>query len=351
MVKQWQRPGKKGDAALRVACVEFAATIIARWGENPYAYRLSREEKGCTLLPLLAALGEPGLLKAYLSEVVARDVSVDPGAALVKVCRQHGWGAFRRELEVVFGATKEETLERNVRLLEQICLAKPRGQEGWAEVCGALAEAAVLALGRVDQEQPASDYWPRQVERARVLAGLARALLATEQCELLSGVVAHALCRPEKYPLTQAHMTALTALGPWLGKNVEKPCPGLTHWVAACREELEALTAEMPQPPPDFRRPGALSCKCADCGELKQFLEGPHDREHRFRVREDRRQHLQGVIRRHQCDLDLRTDRGSRPHTLVCTKNTAAYEAKLKTFHQNQEHLATLRSIQKRLPK
>jgi hypothetical protein len=350
MVQQWQRPGQKDAAALRAACVEFAATIVARWGETPFPYRYAREERKDALLPLLAVLDEPGLIQAYLRQVVARDASVDPGAALAKVCRQHGWGTFRRELEAVFGATKEATLERNVGLLERICLAKAREQEGRAEVCEALGQEAVLALERVDQEQPAHDYWPRQVKRAGVLTGLARALLATEQCEPLSRVVDHALSLPEKYPLTEAHVAALTELGPWLGKNVKKPCPGLSRWVAACREQLEALTAERPQPPPDLSRPGDLSCKCAECRELKQFLESPHEREHRFRAREDRRQHLEGVIRGHRCDLDLRTERSTRPYTLVCTKNTATYEAQLKTFHQNQEHLATLRSIEERLP-
>ena len=36
-------------------------------------------------------------------------------------------------------STNPETMERNVRLLEDICLAKPRKKEGWAELCTALA--------------------------------------------------------------------------------------------------------------------------------------------------------------------------------------------------------------------
>jgi hypothetical protein len=69
-----------------------------------------------------------------------------------------------------------------------------------------------------------------------------------------------------------------------------------------------------------------------------------------FRAREDQRLHLEHVIRQHHCDLDLRTEQNTRPYTLVCTKNTASYQAKLWQFHQDQEHLATLQSIQASLP-
>src|SRR5262249_1372129 len=194
------------------------------------------------------------------------------------------------------------------------------------------------------------DYWPRQEERAGVLAGLARSLLLTRQGELLSRLVAHALAGPETYRLTLAHVAALIELSRWLHKHVKEPCSALSDWLAACCGQLEALTAEMPQPPPDLRRDATISCKCADCAELRRFLHDPQEREHRFRMREDRRQHLEPVIRQHGCDVDRRTERGGSPHTLVCTKNTASYEAKLKKYHEDREHLAALRAIEVGLP-
>ena len=103
------------------------------------------------------------------------------------------------------------------------------------------------------------------MKRADVLAGLARALLATEQCELLSRFVAHALASPTIYPLTAAHIPALESLRPWLKKNVKEPCAALTRWVAACREQLESLTAQEPQEPADFRREAPITCKCPEC--------------------------------------------------------------------------------------
>ena len=63
-------------------------------------------------------------------------------------------------------------------------------------------------------------------------------------------------------------------------------------------------------------------------------------------MREDRRRHLEHVIRTSKCDLDLKTETAGSPYTLVCTKNKASYQASVKTYQQDQKHLATIRSIE-----
>jgi hypothetical protein len=79
-------------------------------------------------------------------------------------------------------------------------------------------------------------------------------------------------------------------------------------------------------------------------------LKDPAENVHRFRVRQDRRQHLEHQIKGHGCDLDCVTDRTGSPQTLVCTKNTASFEERLKKYREDLSHLAALRSIQKSLP-
>ncbi|HKI35756.1 MAG TPA: 2OG-Fe(II) oxygenase family protein [Gemmataceae bacterium] len=351
MVKQWQKAGPTGTAALRAGCIDFAASIIARWQENPYGGPFAEKAEPCRLFHSLAAIDDPRLVKAYLGEVLPQDAAVDPAKSLAAVCRKHGWLAFRPELESAFQKTTAGSLARNVRLLEHISLARPGKNEGGAELCEALAPALVAALEGIDQQPAAHDWRVQEVKRADVLAGLARSLLAAEQGELLSRVVAHALARPKKYPLTLAHVAALTALQPWLKKNVTKPCPALADWVAACRQQLEALTAKAPQPPADFRRAAPTSCKCSDCDELRRFLHDPQEQVHQFRAAEHRRRHLEDIVRGHGSDLDLKTERRGSPHTLVCTKNTASYKAQVATFHQDQEYLKTVLAIQASLPK
>ena len=76
---------------------------------------------------------------------------------------------------------------------------------------------------------------------------------------------------------------------------------------------------------------------------LKKFLEDPKEKVFRHPARQDLRPHLEGTIRHHRIDVDCRTEETGRPYALVCTKNAASYEARLKTFHRDQEHLAALR--------
>jgi hypothetical protein len=38
------------------------------------------------------------------------------------------------------------------------------------------------------------------------------------------------------------------------------------------------------------------------------------------------------------------------PHTLVCTKNTASYKARLNEYHEDQIHLKTIQAIEASVP-
>lgn len=350
LVKRWQQAGAKEAPALRTESLAFAAAIIRNWSGQAHGGYFVGKTEPCPLFASLAALDEPEPIDAYLGAVLATDAAVDPGKSLAAVCQKHGWSTFQKNLKAVFKATTAATLERNIRLLEQLCLARGRNQRGWSELCQALAQSVVAALEKIDQDSQEVDWRAGRIQRAEVLVGLPQSLIAAEQEEFLSRLVDHVLSKPEKYPLTSAHMTALTALQPWLRKNLKRCSPGLSHWLAACAEQLEALTAQEPQPPADFRRAAPISCKCADCAELKHFLEDPRESEHRFRAIEHRRRHLEDRVRGQNCDLDLRTERKGSPHTLVCTKNTASYKARLSKFHQDQEHLATVRAIQASVP-
>jgi hypothetical protein len=350
MVGQWQR-AKTKNAPLKAQCIDFASAIIGKWPENPHSYRYGPEKEEQPLLASVVALDEPSLIKGYLAKVLARDAAADPGKSLVETLNKHGWGTFQPELKAVFKQTTDQTIERNVRLLEQICLAKQRTKEGWKELCYALAGPIFQALEVTDREKAGLTYAGRTINRADLLTALTRSLLASEQFELLSRVVAHTLARADKYPLRTVQMPALTKLQPWLAKHVKKPCPALSQWLASCREQLESLTAQAPQAPADFRRPATISCNCADCAELKRFLDDPQEKVHRFPVRQNRRLHLEQKINEHHCDVDCTTDESRSPYTLVCTKNTASYKAKVKTFEQDREYLATVRAIEARLPK
>ena len=163
----------------------------------------SQEPKTGDLLKTLAALDEPRLIRDFLGDVMVKDASVDPGESVAASLPEARLGTFQRELLAVMKSTNLETMERNVRLLEQICAARPRKERGMGRALPVLAPELVAAIEAIDRETSTYDWRSRQVEPAEVLAGLARSLIVTEQSELLSRVVAHALALPKKYPLTE----------------------------------------------------------------------------------------------------------------------------------------------------
>lgn len=350
MVTQWRKSKAKNAEALKAECLDLARAILTKWDERRFTSAGPGKPEEDDLFHALAALDDPELIGRFLGDVMIKDVSLDPSKSLVEVCKRHGWGTFQQELLTVMERTNTETVARNIRLLEQICSAKLRKKEGWVELYAGLSRELVTALTAMDQAPPSFDWRSAKVERTGVLAGLARSLIVTGQFELLSSVVEHALASTKLYPLRSVHIPALVCLQPWLKKNLKKPYAALTRWVGSCQEQLESLTARAPEEPTDFRRPAEIGCKCADCAELKRFLKDPRESSHRFSMKQDRRSHLEHLIRASKCDIDYMTERNRSPHTLVCTKNTASYRERLKTYHQDQERLATVRSIEASLP-
>ncbi|WP_435008713.1 2OG-Fe(II) oxygenase [Tundrisphaera lichenicola] len=351
VVGRWQAAKGKDSAKLKAQGIGLAKAILEKWPESEGYGLRGIEDKSGELLEAIVGLDETPLIAHFLGSLMLRDPSVDPGQSIAAICQKYGWSAFAKELQAAMKATAEKTMERNVRLLEQVCTARPRKKAGWGELCTELAEDLISAIEKIDQTSSAPDWYSRKADRGKILAGLARLLIATDQQDQLSRVVAHALALPKKYPLTPEQTSTLEELAPWLKKNVKKPWPALTRWLASCREQLESLTARMPQEPKDYKREATLTCKCAECEELKRFLADPKESVHRFRVRQERRNHLETQILNHKCDLDRRTDHSGSPHSLICTKNTASHLAQLKTYHQNQGHLAAIRAIEATLPK
>jgi hypothetical protein len=57
---------------------------------------------------------------------------------------------------------------------------------------------------------------------------------------------------------------------------------------------------------------------------------------------ESQRSHIEATIQQARCDLDVTTDRRGRPYSLVCTKNQASYERRMK---QRKKDLSDLKRL------
>ncbi len=358
MVAEWQKAAKKSSVT-RDQCVAFATKVLTRCVGTHCG-----DAEANDLLESLIALGEPELVRVFLRDIVAGSRVIKPARAVRAACEKFGWETFRRELTRMFAATAVDSvtqvvgpdvdlLARNLGLLEAVCVARSRRKESDGEritLGVGLAAAFVSTLETLDKAAATSHDWRlRHVNRSALLTGLTRSLLAIQQFELFSKTIDRVLADTNLYPLA-AHVTALTDLQPWLKTHLKTRCDGASRWIAGCRKQLELLTAQEPAPPTDFRREANIECKCADCAELRRFLSDPKEGAHRFRAAQDRRSHLENTIRQRGCDVDCKTERVGSPHVLVCTKNTASFQARLKKYHEDCQHLATVRTIERALP-
>jgi predicted 2-oxoglutarate/Fe(II)-dependent dioxygenase YbiX len=93
---------------------------------------------------------------------------------------------------------------------------------------------------------------------------------------------------------------------------------------------LDARIALPLAPPPDWTRDAAIPCSCQHCQGLSRFLTAPTERVWHFKAAETDRRHVADKVQRANADLDLTTDKRGRPYTLVCTKNQASYERRVR---------------------
>ena len=344
MVRQWETKKGKTAETLRSQCADLAGRIMARWGTR------SEGTDGAKLFAALAKLDDLKLIGQYLREVLVRDPRADTGKALAAVCEQYGWANFHKDLAAIFANETRETIGRNVRLLETLGTAKgKKDTKARLALCQEAANKVLAALERLDGPEFARDWQVQGLKRAELIPPLVRALVATELAELLGRLVTHILRDTNHYPLA-TNIAVLEELGPWLKKHAA-PGDALPRWLAACREQLEALTATEPTQPTDMKREANFSCKCADCAAMKHFLTDPQPKVYRFAAGQERRKHLERSLNEGHCDVTRQLDQSSRPHALVLTKTTASFEARHKKYRDDLKHLAALRAIEKALPK
>jgi hypothetical protein len=357
MVKTWEAHQGSGADVLRAQALELARRVLERWPANPYrgAGEPGARSRHDPIRPL-GRLGDIGLIRGYLRDVLPRDAALEPGKGVASIVDRGGWTALRADLVALFEATDAETLERNARLLGRLCRFRRAGADGervgtdQRDTCAQLASSLLAALERVDAGQDRSDWRAARVDRARVLARLVRALLSADLHPALTRLLSHVTDGPARYPLREVQLPALTRLERWLRANVSRPEPALSRWLLTCVDGLQSLTATAPAPPADHRREAALGCTCRDCAELARFLGDPGARERGFQMPQDRRRHLEDRIRAGRCDVDCRTDTRPRPQILVCTKNTASYDRRAREHAENVESLRALCALRDALP-
>jgi hypothetical protein len=347
MVKRLRRAKKAERDALHQECLSFASAIIDSWADDNRGYWPGKPERGGrnVLVKLLCQLDDAELMRRFLVKVMpgAGGVQLDP--SFPAFCARHGWANFEAELANVLGSATAATVQRNAAVLRAVCVHRDRNAER-VEVCRRLSERFVEALEALDRQALVRDWRLREIDRGTLLGSLVEAMMAVGADDPLSRLIDHALAS-DKYDLTDAHLAAIFALQSRLAKRSGAES-AISRWLAACRRELENRTAQPPQKPTDYRRADKLSCTCRDCRALSAFLADPDRREARFPLAKERRRHLHNIIDGNHCDCTHVTEHRGSPHTLVCVKTTASYDAARKTHERDLKNLSRIAALQRK---
>ncbi len=347
MVKRLGRVAKSRRDKLRQDCIAFAAAIINSWRPKRAHWSMAHGQIDAIdrdeFPAMLCELDDAELVQRFISQVMLRDSGIGVDQSFVKFCNRHGWKCFETELAQVLQKADLDTVTRNVKLIERLCVGRDRNSDR-LESCQRLCELAVNALASFDQQLEPGDWQARKLDRATILASLVKAMLAANAANPLRQLINHALAATEIYDLTDAHLAAIFTLKSRIGK-LASPNKAILHWLQACRGALADRTATPPQPPADFCREHKLPCDCRDCRILSKFLADPADRQLRLPLAKQRRQHLHQIIDGNDCDLTHATERRGRPFTLVCTKTDASYEAACLIHQRDLKNLASITKI------
>lgn len=347
MVKRCKRAKKAEREGLRQECLSFALAIIDSWSPVSRDYWPDKPEGGRqkVFAKLLCQLDDAELVRWFLAKVVSIDGGVQLDPSFVEFCTGHGWATFEAELANVFGAATAGTVQRNAALLRILCVLRDKNAER-IEICRRLSDRCVEALEALDKQSLARNWQLGELDRGALLGSLVEAMIAVGAEKPLARLIDHALAS-DKYDLTDAHLAAVFAVESRLAKR-----PGadgaISHWLAECRRELENRTAQAPQKPTDYRRADKLSCKCRDCQALSAFLADPDQREARFPLAKERRRHVHNIIQSNHCDCTHVTEHRGSPHTLVCTKTTASYDASRKIHERDLKNLSRIVALQRK---
>ena len=348
MVLALKKVPKSAQQAQREKCLEFAKAIIKTWAEprvRSYSASISEKTDRSTFLVSLQTLDDPDLVRRFLTEIMSTNGDLQLDGGFTKFCKANGWQNFQESLTAIFDNATNSVLLRNAEMLEILCLQRDKNADRLG-VCHHLAAVAIGALERFDKRRSENSWQDTQLKRDYVFRVLVKSLITIRAAKPLASLIEHVQSHKSKYDFTGVQLAAIFALDSFFKKGDDETSRVMTRWLADCRGELEKRTAKAPLPPADFRRPAKLTCQCADCSELSRFLADPNESTYHFRVAKERRRHLHGIIDSNGCDLTHVTTRTGSPHTLVCKKTDASFQAAVKIHERDCENLRRLKAIE-----
>jgi len=338
LIGRWESAGATRDDARWREAHELGQHMLqilraAPTGTGPFGDEARSE--AAQWLALLVRTCDSGLIDAFIEGIsVAGNYGQGDNAVIIRALRVLPAQRACALLQQVLRANAELHLGGCANLLERASTV--------AEWRGLLIDAARGLLdalpGDPARAVAAKDAWRRQAPDAAGVSQLLRSLCRIDAA-LAEQAVHHWLAWPKTYGLDSVIVPALRGLA---DASATRRHPAYKRLCAAAVQHLQARAAQELAPPADWRRDANLACRCVHCTGLRQFLLSATEPGWRFKAKESDRDHVQLSIRQGRCDLDCTVERKGSPHVLVCTKNQARYEARVRQRKVDLEDLARL---------
>ncbi len=327
----------------RQEAVILADRVVNAWAAAPsFFMRLGSgtPETRDGMLRLLNKLGDTALLEEFIAAVVTRDYDGSDNGALVAGARLLDAKATARLFSDLFRHHMRHLHGHCVDLLVALVSKGDDGSEQESrEALRQIAKAAVSKLDEIGKQGPNEWVDWRVSQKARALD----AALVVKLLDVLGDLDAPALraAAVKEFASRPAVFDPVAILVPAISVIRHRDAAVERLWEHSA-EFLLLRRGRPPVAPADWRQDIKLSCSCADCRELQAFAHDPVERTHRFRVRQDRRQHLDGQIVQHDLDMTQVTDCKGSPQTLVCTKDRRSYQRRCEQYRKDIAALAAL---------
>jgi len=340
--------------SVRADCIAFARAIISRW-PTVYEHRRrahTRDDSHSLLEEFrdqLVTLNDQETIVALLCQVAARDQTLPLKALIQHACREFGVSAVAAGLQTLLTPStrkhgRDELAVRNIEWLAAVCelpLTDSEAQKIVADLC----RQAVTWFCLPFSEQRFYGYRDEAREKTTAEAGLPLLLRALLNCacnEEFASVIQFVESNPNQFTLEHGQVPALKQLIPWALRRLKQIPPPLQKWLTAVRTRLETATTCEPEPPADWTRPAAVSCRCDYCAKLSEFLKDSTAEVGRIPAREDIRSHLIQEISRNRYDVTYKLEKLRSPFTLVLTKTLDSFSRTLKRYQLDRKLLEPL---------
>jgi len=332
LMDRWQQAGSMPSDDARQEAHALALAIRDAWPAEDWAGRQASEAgHGAALLSALSRLGERDAATVFIASPMAAGAYVAADNGVLSEVLQGLPPSRAADLLAAVVAGNAPLKPAACAALLCRCAAVPVAD---AEALRPAALALLAAMpGARDQsaDLPPALRWRREPPSPELVADALTALGLIDP-ELAAQALAGFLSETDRYPVDKILLPAALLLT----ERSDAPASA-AHLREAVLAHLERRIAEPLEPPPDWRRPSGIRCNCQSCRTLARFLDSPTESVWQLRAVQQARDHVEQSIGQNLLDLDCTTDKRGRPYTLICTKNQASYERRVR---QREKDLA-----------